>query len=300
MSALRIVDAHHHLWDLERIYYPWLSDRVRAVVFGDYSAIRRNYLVGDFIADIGALNVVKSVHIQADCDPPLALEETRWLQSVADGPGSRGLPHAIVAHVDLSKPDAAGELDRHMRSPNMRGIRQMLHHSRTADPTVSAVEYLDDPTWLANLDLLTQRRLSFDIQLFPEQMSRAARVIEENPGLQFILCHAGSPRRRDADGIRVWREGMRKLARQDNVAVKISGLGMYDLQWTSKSIRPFVEETITVFGPGRCMFASNFPVDALMSRYEAVWNAFDDITLPLDSRAREGLFAANAEKFYRI
>lgn len=300
MSMMRIVDAHHHLWDLDKIYYPWLSDRIRSVVFGDYSTIRRNYLIPDLVADIAGLNVVKSVHIQAECDQAQAVEETRWLQSVADSPNTPGFPQAIVAFADLSKPNAASVLDAHLRYANVRGIRQMLHHVRTGDSTVSSTEYLRDPVWLGNLELLVARGLSFDLQLFPEQMTEAAEVAAANPALQFILCHTGSPRHRDASGMQLWRDGMRALARQSNVAVKISGLGMYDRAWTIETIRPFVEETILLFGTDRCMFASNFPVDALMSSYAVVWEAFDTITEALSLAQRSRLFAENAERYYHI
>jgi predicted TIM-barrel fold metal-dependent hydrolase len=300
MTTMRIVDAHHHLWDLDKIYYPWLSDRIRAVVFGDYARIRQNYLLADFAKDIGGLNVVKSVHIQADCDELQAVDETRWLQSVADEPNAPGFPQAIIAFADLSKPTAASVLDAHLRSANVRGIRQMLHHVRTNDPTVSSTEYLRHPVWLANLRLLVERGLSYDLQLFPEQMLDAARVVAANPDLQFILCHTGSPRLRDAAGMQVWRDGMKALARQANVAVKISGLGMYDRTWSIETIRPFVEEVILLFGADRCMFGSNFPVDSIMSSYAAVWNAFDTITEALGAEHRAKLFATNAERYYRI
>ena len=94
----------------------------------------------------------------------------------------------------------------------------------------------------------------------------------------MMLNHAGLPLERDADSIRRWRTGMRTLATQKNVAAKISGLGMFDHQWTVESIRPFVLDTIEIFGTDRCMFASNFPVDRLSSDYDKIWNAFDRIT----------------------
>ena len=100
-----IVDAHHHLWDLRANYYPWLSDRIGPRMYGDYSAIRRDYLVDDFRGDIGALPVRKSVHVQAEHDAADPVRETRWLQAVADAPGSGGYPHAIVAYADLSAPE---------------------------------------------------------------------------------------------------------------------------------------------------------------------------------------------------
>ena len=67
---------------------------------------------------------------------------------------------------------------------------------------------------------------------------------------------------------------MRALGAQPNVWVKISGLGMVDWRWTEDSIRPFVLKTIELFGPDRCMFASNFPVDKLYSSFDALYGTF--------------------------
>jgi predicted TIM-barrel fold metal-dependent hydrolase len=298
--SMRIVDAHHHLWDLNVFYYPWLTDRLKKPAFGDYAAIRKNYLLGDFLADASGLDLVKSVHIQGDCELSASVAETRWLQGVADGPNSRGFPHAIVAYADLSSDDADKVLSEHCQSRNMRGVRQMLHHSRMSDPAVSPVEYMAHAVWLKNLDLLQKYKLSFDMHLLPEQMSQASEVIAQRPGIQFIVCHAGSPFRRGQKDLEQWRDGLQQLARHPNVSIKISGLGMYDLTWTVDSIRPFVVKTIEIFGVDRCMFASNFPVDKLMSDYASVWRAFDTITKDLNASDREKLFAGNAERFYRI
>lgn len=93
---------------------------------------------------------------------------------------------------------------------------------------------------------------------------------------------------------------MRALAACPNVAVKISGLGMVDHRWTVDSIRPFVLETIDMFGTGRCLFASNFPVDRLFSDYARLWRAYDALTADLSAAERTALFHDNAVRVYRL
>ena len=102
---LRIVDAHHHLWDLRVNRYPWLTDARREMLIGDPAPIARNYLLSDFLADSATQNVVKSVHLEAGHSGDDPVLETAWLQSVADDPASRGFPHAIVAFANLADPD---------------------------------------------------------------------------------------------------------------------------------------------------------------------------------------------------
>jgi len=93
---------------------------------------------------------------------------------------------------------------------------------------------------------------------------------------------------------------MRLLAERPNTAVKISGLGMFDRNWTTESIRPLVLEAIDIFGPQRAMFASNFPVDGMMASYGRIWNSFEEITRAFPEAERRALFHDNAVASYRL
>ena len=108
------------------------------------------------------------------------------------------------------------------------------------------------------------------------------------------------PAERDDASLAGWRDGMRALSRCDNVAVKISGLGMCDPAWTVESIRPFVLETIELFTTERCMFASNFPVDKLFSDYDRLFEAFKTLTSELSADEQARLFHDNAARYYRL
>ena len=286
-----IIDAHHHLWDLKENYYPWLTDKIGENVCGEYGPIRKNYLITDFLADIANQSVVKSVHVQAGHDPSDPIRETRWLQTISDRPESRGIPHGIVAFADFSAANVEEILEGHYQYRNMRGVRQTLHNHG---------DLLKSPAWRRNLGLLKKYSLSFDLEVFYDQMADAASLARDYPDVQFILCHTGLPARRDEEGLDGWRRGMRVLAGCPNIAVKISGLGMFDRQWTVGSIQPFVLETIDLFGIGRCMFASNFPVDRMMSSYDAIWNAFKEIAAPFSEGDRLRLFHDNGAQYYRL
>jgi predicted TIM-barrel fold metal-dependent hydrolase len=144
------------------------------------------------------------------------------------------------------------------------------------------------------------RPLSFDLQLYPSQMADAAALAATHGDTMIILNHAGMPVDRDAEALSLWRTGMRALATQPNVWVKISGLGMVDWRWTEDSIRPFVLETIEIFGPDRCMFASNFPVDKLYSSFDVLYDAFKRIVSDFSIGERRKLFSDTALAVYRI
>jgi predicted TIM-barrel fold metal-dependent hydrolase len=105
---------------------------------------------------------------------------------------------------------------------------------------------------------------------------------------------------RDVAGLQAWRTGMEALAQRPNVAVKISGLAMLDWQWTTDSLRPFVQQTLEIFGPERCLFASNFPVDRLFGAFARQYSAYESLTATLSVAERVQVFATNAERIYRI
>jgi predicted TIM-barrel fold metal-dependent hydrolase len=299
LADLEITDCHHHLWDLQANYYPWLTDRITTRVCGEYSAIRRDYLLEDFWRDAAEVNLVRSVHVQGEHDENDPVRETRWLQSVADDPASRGFPHGIVAYADFSKDNIRSVLEGHAQCPNIRGIRQMLHVSMV-DPANPKPSMLEDPAWRRNFALIREFGLSFDLQVYFQQMHQAAGLVDEHPRVQFILCHMGQPARRDPESLRGWRDGLRLLAERPNVAAKISGGGMFDRQWTTDSLRPFVLDVIDAFGPARCLFASNFPVDGMMTGYTRLWQAYFDITAGFTNNERRAMFSGNARRIYRV
>lgn len=293
---MKVVDPHIHLWDMTPGQYPWL-DAPKKIFTGDYSAIARPHLPADFRRDAGEIEVLKVVHIDAGASDKLA--ETRWLQSLADGPDR--MPDGIVAYVDLSRPDADALLARQAAHNGVRGIRQILNVHE--DPLFDYVgrHFMNEPEWNRNFKLLAKHGLSFDLQIYPVQMKRAAEVAKANPEVAIILNHAGMfADRNSVAGYREWRDGLRMLASCPNVSVKISGLGMIDHRWTIESIRPYVLETIDAFGVNRAMFASNFPVDRLYSTYAQLWQAYAAIVADMTAEDHDRLFRRNAERIYMI
>ena len=293
--TLCVVDPHIHFWSMVPGANPWLEMQAPNFL-GDYSSLARPALPQTFRDEAGDIEILKVVHIDAGAADPLA--ETAWLQSLAE---SEGFPNAIVAYADLSRPDVESHLAAQASYPNMRGIRQILNVH--PDPIYDYVgrSYMDEEGWQAGYRLLRKFGLSFDLQLYPQQMVRAAGMIAANPETQVVLNHGGMfADRSTPEGWRTWRDGMRALATLPNVLVKISGLGMLDHAWTVESIRPYVLEAIDAFGVDRAMFASNFPVDSLFSDYTTLWHAYEATVSGCSTDERAKLFCTNAERFYRI
>jgi predicted TIM-barrel fold metal-dependent hydrolase len=297
MAKRRIVDAHHHLWDLGRGYnYPWLQDAPSGEgLLGDIAPIAQDYRLAAYRADTANYELVKSVHIEAV--PADAAEETRWLQGVAE---TAGFPHATVARVELQHPDAERLIAEHRRFANLRGIRHIVNWHANPKWSFTDHDFLNDEAWLKGFPLLKKYDLSFDLQLYPGQMPEAAKLARQHPETLIVLNHTGMPVERDPAGIAAWRSGIRALAACDNVVAKISGLGMVDHRWGTESIRPFVLETIDLFGVDRAMFGSNFPVDRLYSTFDALYGAFEYLTAGFTEAEQAKLFHDNARRVYRI
>ena len=274
------IDAHHHLWDLSAVSYPWLESRGERRFFGDPTAIQRNYLIDEFRRDAEASGVTASIHVQAGT--PDGLAEARWVESVHDGDGDGRFPAAQIAFCDLTATDLETRLDALAELSTLRGIRQIVGRSPGEDSVTGTGSLLDDPAFEHGLRAVAGRGWTFDLQLLPEQMAAAARVFDRVPELRVVLCHAGSPHHRSPDGLRYWRRQLSLLSGNPNLVCKLSGLGMFEPGWTADSIAPIVNAVLEQFGPGRCMIGSNFPVDSLTSGYAEIWSAYDRLIAHFD------------------
>ena len=301
MFPYPIYDAHHHLWDLDAVHYPWLATKGIVRFFGDPAPIQKNYLIADLRNDIGDLPVEGSVHIQVGADDSQHLLESQTVQSFAD---SSDLANGIVAFCALERQERNNMLDSLSELENFRGVRQIIGRSPEEDKQTGTNSLLGDPNWLAGLQELEKRSLSFDLQLIPDQMQQAAEVLAKAPNLKVALCHCGSPWYRDSKGWSMWEEGLRSLAKLPNLHCKISGLSMFDHDWKTKDIQPIITTVLEIFGAERCMFGSNFPVDKLHTDYKTLWDAYLEIVEShqpsLTSPQKRALFKDNCMEFYNL
>ncbi len=301
---MQIIDAHHHLWDVEKngASYPWFSEDLADKGWGDASMLLRNYTPQSLLADAetAGLQILKSVHVQANFDFSNPVAETRWLERAARQDGAQNLPSAIVGYADLSAENVSQVLEAHAEHGRFRGIRQVLN--RHENPTLNRAphDYLNDPAWRTGLGVLSTMGLSFDAQIYFHQADQLARIARALPDLRIVVDHALMPAERDADKIEGWRQAVTRLADLPNVWMKISGFGMVDNAWTTDSIRPFAHHCIDAFGPSRIMFGSNFPVDKIMSDYGRLWRAYADLISGYSEDERNDMLIATAERFYRI
>jgi predicted TIM-barrel fold metal-dependent hydrolase len=288
-NTFEFVDAHHHLWDLNRLYYGWLTDKpFDGHPSGDYSRIMKDHLATDLQREGKSVNLIKSIHIETADGETDTVRETEWLQEVSE---LHGIPNGIIARCDLAAKDAASELDRHMQFANFRGVRML---------SFMGLDFLDDPKFRSGFNELQKRDLIYDMDAGWPQMGKAFDLASDFPRATIILGHCGFPRERTVPYFNNWRKGIRHLARAPNVACKLSGLLMVDHDWTVSSLRPWIETCIEEFGPGRCMFGTNWPLDGLHGDYADLVNAYREIVKDFTPEEQRQLFRTTAEGWYRI
>jgi L-fuconolactonase len=311
---LPIIDPHHHLW----------------VRDGE------TYLMPELLADIASgHNAVATVfaecHSRYRADGPLELRpigETEFVTGVAamSASGQFGKPRlcaAMFGGADLTLGARVEPiLEAHMRAAGgrFRGVR----YSTGWDPSEQIRSIVPQPAMLCDprvreaVARLAAMGLSFDAWLYHTQLQDVTELAEAFPGLTIILNHVGSPilggpyrDKRDAV-FADWKAAIAQVARRPNVVVKLGALPIrlsgrsFDRDMPPSSVevaavwRPYLETCIELFGPARCMFESNFPVQRRWCSYAVVWNAFKRIAEGASADEKTPLFSGTAARTYRL
>jgi predicted TIM-barrel fold metal-dependent hydrolase len=157
-----------------------------------------------------------------------------------------------------------------------------------------------DAAWRRGLATLRKYDLAWELEVFATQLVDFTTVARRFPALRFVLPLIGWPIDLTQECFRMWRSDMAGLARCENVAVKIFGAEcIFGLGWTVPQIRPWVLETIGLFGPARCMFASHMPIAALSRGVRDVYKAYEEIVESFSLSERRCLFHDTAASTYR-
>lgn len=312
---LLICDPHHHIWD-----YPG-----------------SRYLIPEFSADIGGGHrVEKTVFVECRqfyrSDGPVDLEpvgETEFVDRLA-GPvetrfGVSDVAAGIVGFADLSLgPAVQPVLESHLEaSARFRGVRhasawhesERIHNAHTNPPR----GLLGSSTFRQGLACLEKLELSFDAWLYHPQLAELAELARVFPNLSIVLDHMAGPlgigpySGHREEVFTAWHSGLTELAQCANVAVKLGGLTMTmsGFAWhkreappgseeLARAMGPYYRACIELFGPGRCMFESNFPVDRASCSYTVLWNAFKRLSSGYSTAERAALFHDTASRIYRL
>jgi L-fuconolactonase len=252
--------------------------------------------------------------------------ETASVAALAEGSGASGAEIAgIVGFADLTHEAVAETLDAHQAAgrSRFRGIRHATAFD--PDPRVRRTHsrprpgMMAEPAFVRGVEALAHRDLAFDAWLYHPQIPELTALARAVPECRLVLDHLGGLlgtgpyEGRREEILRRWRADLAELATCPNVFVKLGGIGMvvYGLGFERRPSPPSSEElvaawgepirfAIETFGPDRCMFESNFPVDKVSCSYTVLWNAFKQMSDHLSAAERAALLAGTARSAYRL
>jgi L-fuconolactonase len=281
-----IIDAHHHLWDPGTRRHAWLDP---------LPALRRPFTVGEFAGIAAAHGVAASILVQV---LPSAAETAEFLALAGTGT----LVAGVVGWADLTAPDVADQVARLRALPGgdrLAGIRHLVQDE--PDP-----DWLDRPDVRRGLRALGEAGLVYDLLVRPAQLPAAIRTARDLPGVRFVLDHGGKPD--IAHGrLEPWGGLVAELARQPNVACKLSGLVTEaGPRWSAARhsiarFGPYAGRLIEAFGPDRLMFGSDWPVCTLAASYGEVLDlAVALLAGRLDSAGTDAVLGGNAVRIYGL
>ncbi len=324
--AWEVVDAHCHFW-VERC----LPDPTDSALQLQTS----RYLTEEFLRDSAGHKVAQCVYVE--CGSAYYTEGPESLRPVGETAFAVGLTAqlaasqaataiaAIVAHADMRNPNLGAVLDAHEKAGGGR-VRSIRHSAaRLEDPSARLIAgaappgLYRDPDFRRGVALLGERGLAFDAFQFHFQLDELAELARSAPNTTIVVNHLGGPawlspeaEPHDPD-FAAWAERIEMLAALPNAVMKLGGLASivtgYDgyLRDRPPSSQEFIDErggyfhhAIRCFGPERCLFESNFPVDSVSLSYGTLWNAYKLIAMDYGSAARRALLAETARRVYRM
>lgn len=274
------IDAHHHVWRLDRGVYGWLTP--------DLAAIYRDFGLEDLRPHLAAAGITGTVLVQAA--PTEA--ETRFMLDVAKGSG--GLVRGVVGWADLAAPDAPARIAALAAAePLLKGLRPMLQD-------IGETGWILRPEVQPALRAMAAAGLRFDALVKPRHLPVLLDLARLHPDLPVVIDHCAKP---DIAGgmVEPWASGMARLARETAWCCKLSGLATEAAPgWTPEDLRRHVGHVLAEFGPDRVMWGSDWPVLDLGGGWDRWWAATEALLAPLDAASREAVLGGTARRFYAL
>ncbi|MCF6327402.1 MAG: amidohydrolase family protein [Devosiaceae bacterium] len=289
-----VIDGHFHWWNRSYNRYAWLAPDSARPVLGDHRSLMRNFEYGDYVREVGSfLNLVGGVHIEAGCDHPK--KETDWVLSQSS---KHNFEVVHIARVDLTGDSAALEIEELSKIWRVRGFRMRLN----ADTRISSRSGISGVFNVRkNIAAIDKQKKLFELSIFSTQADEGVSLAREFPGMTFVLNHIGWPRIADGtDNFEDWRRSLQKLAACPNVFVKLSMLWPVDKLWRVEKIRPFVLETILMFGTDRVIFGSNYPIESVFGSFKAQLTNLLEAMHTLPDIDMQKIFRENAARVYDL
>ncbi len=275
----RMIDAHQHFWNYSAKEYGWMDDRM--------DAIRRDFLPEHLRDEIRQAGISGSVAVQAR----QTLQETEWLLELAQ---LHDFLRGVIGWVPLVESDVARHLERLSADRWLKGVRHVLHDEPDD-------HYILRTDFNAGVASLAAFGLAYDILIFERHLPQAIRFVDLHPNQIFVVNHIAKPRI-NMHALSPWREHITRMGERENVYCKVSGMVTEaDWEgWTYEDLEPYLDTVLSVFGPRRLMFGSDWPVILLASSYQRWIEAIGRYLSRLAPSEREWILGGTALQAYNL
>jgi len=316
-----IIDPHHHLWDVGFGRY-YIEELLEDINSSGHNIEATVYIMSSSNTKIYAKDGLEEFKPLTEIE--FATSEGKRADHIPDNKVK--VNASIVGSVDLtfgSKLEPVLEKAINISEGRLKGIRMLL--ASHSDPRISSGAVKSDlglmlhPNFIDGAKCIQNADLSLDFWIYHTQLNEMEKIARALPDLTIILNHVGGPihlgeyEGKQAVTHREWRSAMIRLSRIPNINVKLGGLGMavngakfHNDKIPPNSVqlsdvwKPWIYETIDMFGFDRCMFESNFPVDKGSCSYGTLWNAFKILATDMSDDEKNKLFSKNAARIYKI
>jgi L-fuconolactonase len=275
------VDAHHHVWRLDRGDYGWLQPTPAL------APICRDFLLEDLEPYLRVSGITATVLVQAA--PTVA--ETRFLLDCARR--RPDIVRGVVGWVDLRAPTAIAVLHGLTRNPQLKSIRPMLQDEPDAD-------WILRPDVQPALRAIAASGLRFDALVKPRNLPSLHEMLRRHRDLRVVIDHAAKPDIA-ARTWQPWADQIADIATTTSACCKLSGLVTEaSAEWSADLLQPYVDHVLVCFGPDRVLWGSDWPVLTLASTYAQWDEASERLLGALSAEARAAVRGGNAIRFYGL
>ena len=273
------IDSHQHFWKYNPVRDQWITDEM--------AVLRRDFFPQDLLPELRGNDMDGSIAVQADQSEA----ETQFLLDLAK---QNSFIRGVVGWIDLSADNLAERLTTLSRDKKLRGFRHIVQAE-------SDDRFMLQPKFVKGISCLGEFGLTYDILVYPRQLSAAIELVARFPNQSFVIDHLAKPEIK-ARRTMPWAQHMREVAQGANVYCKVSGICTEAdwKTWCLADCSPYLDVVFEAFGPDRIMFGSDWPVCMLAGNYSQVVQLIADYTKNFSPSDKEKIFGLNAARFYRI
>jgi len=281
MNTVPIIDSHIHLWDINKLKYPWLEN---------VSDIQRSFFIEDYQEATDNHNIQKIVVVQADCPPEQTLEE---LQFIEEQQKNDQRIQAFIAYLPLeNKQETDATLSYYSQHKIVKGVRKMFDQ----EPEIAKTE-----NFINNAKMLAKYGLTLDLCLVPASVPYVFDLLDSCPEITIIIDHLAKPAIAEL-GFEEFVKNMDALSSYPNVVAKLSGLLTEAKwhQWKVSDLKPYINYALQVFGSDRIVFGSDWPVLTLAGDFDQWLTSLSDIFKDMSEKDKMKIFYTNALSVYNL